>query len=757
MGTKKAITVRLAVALAVMAISTSGCDLLDAIIRGLEHYCALPEFVVNRTDDPARGGLCTTTSCSLRQAVEASNTCPGTQSVRLPAGTYVLSLAGSGEDLNRTGDLDITDSINISGEAGTVIDGGGIDRIFDVASPAQATLTSLTITHGSGVDGGGIRNLGTLTMTGGAIQDNQGRQGGGLFNQGMAALDSVSIQENVVDRGEGGGIYNHGNLVVTGGDISINSAPQGGGLYNAGEATLNRVSIRANDPHSGPGGTTSGVIGGGIYNTGTLTITGGGVLENRADVYGAGIFNDSAATLQATSTGITDNLLGVAAGGFGLPESEGAGLYNTGGATLESSAVSDNQAAGSRGGGIANHGNLIVSDTTLDANVALQGAGLLNAGTADVQGSTFSSNVASGGGGVAGLGAGIDNLYRASLTLVNSTLSGNRITYTGDYVLGAGLYNEGTADLSNVTVTANQPNGLYSGQPGIEGELEGPPAARLKNTLIAGNAASDCDGTTLLSLGHNLDGDGTCALTGAGDLPGKVPRLGALASNGGSTQTHALRDGSPAIDRGAACPSTDQRGFPRPRPAGGACDIGAYEYDPGNAPTPGPRPTFVLHLPMFTFTQQANCRQGPNTLYPALGYGQIGEQAKILGVSEMPGWYAVILSGGETDCWVASSTGNVIGSLDGLQIVVAPLMKLDVSNQVCNAKQYLVRLTWENMLAETGYRVYRDGALVATLGVDTTSYDDTPPDLERHVYYVEAFNASGFAKSIQAGSRGCVH
>ena len=54
--------------------------------------------------------------------------------------------------------------------------------------------------------------------------------------------------------------------------------------------------------------------------------------------------------------------------------------------------------------------------------------------------------------------------------------------------------------------------------------------------------------------------------------------LGALANNGGFTQTFALQTGSPAIDAGtnAGCPADDQRGVLRPRNV--TCDIGAYEY-----------------------------------------------------------------------------------------------------------------------------------------------------------------------------------
>ena len=79
-----------------------------------------------------------------------------------------------------------------------------------------------------------------------------------------------------------------------------------------------------------------------------------------------------------------------------------------------------------------------------------------------------------------------------------------------------------------------------------------------------------------------------------------------LAANGGPTQTHALLPGSPAIDAGGTsangCPATDQRGFPRPQ--GGACDIGAFEFlappppaarpsgaqPPPSPPDPAPQP-----------------------------------------------------------------------------------------------------------------------------------------------------------------------
>ena len=78
---------------------------------------------------------------------------------------------------------------------------------------------------------------------------------------------------------------------------------------------------------------------------------------------------------------------------------------------------------------------------------------------------------------------------------------------------------------------------------------------------------------------NNLADDGTCGSATNGN-----PNLGPLANNGGPTPTHALLEGSDAIDTAdagicAASPvdGEDQRGVSRPQ--GGGCDIGAYEKD----------------------------------------------------------------------------------------------------------------------------------------------------------------------------------
>ena len=126
----------------------------------------------------------------------------------------------------------------------------------------------------------------------------------------------------------------------------------------------------------------------------------------------------------------------------------------------------------------------------------------------------------------------------------------------------------------NTTVAGNS---APSSGSGIRADTNG--TYLLTNTIISSSGfGGDCFGLgPFTSLGHNLDSDGTCGLAATGDLSGVNTLIGPLADNGGPTLTHALQFGSPAIDAGnnALCSATDQRSAPRP--AGAACDMGAYE------------------------------------------------------------------------------------------------------------------------------------------------------------------------------------
>src|SRR5262249_31351718 len=118
-----------------------------------------------------------------------------------------------------------------------------------------------------------------------------------------------------------------------------------------------------------------------------------------------------------------------------------------------------------------------------------------------------------------------------------------------------------------------------------------------RNTIVSGggerpNFFADVGGT-FVSEGHNLSNDDSGNLDPKlGDLPSTDPLLGPLQDNGGPTFTHALLEGSPAIDAGdnEDAPEWDQRGEGFPRIVNKTIDTGAFEVQPGRGLRGGRNP-----------------------------------------------------------------------------------------------------------------------------------------------------------------------
>ncbi len=206
------------------------------------------------------------------------------------------------------------------------------------------------------------------------------------------------------------------------------------------------------------------------------------------------------------------------------------------------------------------------------------GGGILNAGNLTVRNSVIYDNRATFGGGVSTAGTG-------AAFIVNSTIANNDAYEDGG---GVDAETGGTVSLSSATVSGNAADadrnggGSGGGASAATSGLGG--VVTLRNTLLAknvdnGGEAPDCVefGGTITSQGHSLIGDSTgCSYTaGTGDIANRNPQLLGLINNGGPTLTRAVKKTSPALDKGAGCPSTDQRGVLRK--LGGRCEIGAWE------------------------------------------------------------------------------------------------------------------------------------------------------------------------------------
>jgi hypothetical protein len=241
---------------------------------------------------------------------------------------HAISLAASGDFImvaaaTYTENLTIGISMEVigSGATATIIDGGGITTVVKISNASShVTLSGLTIRNGNApVEGGGIFNLGTLTLVNSNVSGN--RVGSGCSGPSFCSV-------------LGGGIYNSGGtLTINNSTISGNTAspsaassfPYGGGIANnRGTLTINNSTISGNIA-SHPIGHGGIAYGAGIANlVGTVTINNSTVSGNNASPFGDP---------------------------FGLGLSYGGGISNGGTMTISNATISGNSAT--HGGGIS--------------------------------------------------------------------------------------------------------------------------------------------------------------------------------------------------------------------------------------------------------------------------------------------------------------------------------------------------------------------------------------------------------------------
>jgi hypothetical protein len=373
---------------------------------------------------------------------------------------------------------------------------------------------------------------------------------------------------------------------------------KGGGILSYGALTLSGATISNNSVYA------YGAFGGGIFASGPLTITNSTISDNHAGsgggAYGGGLFIDGSSSATITGSNIVDN---VASSTYGTG---GGGIAVRGQVSIVNSTIAGNRNTGSEGGGkgggvfVGSDAQATISGSTLSGNQAEyyfegfsydlhpgQGGGLSNHGTTLIVNSTISANIANLGGGLA-------NFLDGNLTVVQSTVSGNKAQLdTGEY-----------------DSTGGHGGGVFVG---IDYWGDNCSKTTLKGVILAGNTADisapqaffDPDtgcGAAMTVNAFNVFGQNNNAgivgfTKGATDI---VPAVGLsailspLADNGGPTQTHALPANSPALDvaPNASCTAApvngvDQRGQPRNQNGSGSasnneCDVGAFER--GGAP-----------------------------------------------------------------------------------------------------------------------------------------------------------------------------
>ncbi|MEM7030752.1 MAG: LamG-like jellyroll fold domain-containing protein, partial [Chloroflexota bacterium] len=217
---------------------------------------------------------------------------------------------------------------------------------------------------------------------------------------------------------------------------------------------------------------------------------------------------------------------------------------------------------------------LVIRYSTFDTNFGLSndfgGAVLIEGnGTADISHSLFRNNIVRSAGGA---------IYNngATLTVQNSTFTGNKTNHIHSGGAGAIYLNSGAAEITHNTFTGNDTK-AHSSMPAYTADIhhQANETLLLANNILAnkvrGRHCSTAGNGAVTSI-NNLIEDGTCSAMFTDD-----PALDSLDAYGGSTNSFALYPSSPAIDAAnpTYCPSDDQRNLPRP--SGTACDLGAFE------------------------------------------------------------------------------------------------------------------------------------------------------------------------------------
>ena len=374
-----------------------GCLLFLALVAGALLLGAAgaeaATFTVNSPADvpdaTPGNGVCETAAgngvCTLRAAIQEANLHAGADTIILQANvTYLLTRVGV-DDNALNGDLDILDSVTITGAGpgSTIIDGNG-------AVTGERVLQISACTGGSFPCDGSHPAV-VVSMSGVTIQHGKSSNfGGGMINNGTLTLANSTIAHNTVSGTNdwGGGIYNSGTLTLINSTVANNlsgsSNPFGGGIFNQGPMTIINSTISGN---------TTGGAGGGIYNIGkTATITGSTISGNTA-ANGGGI-NKAGSPLIVINSTISGNFS--TGGGGGIYAASGtADLFNT---TVTNNLANSDGVGLGVGGGVTNASsstlNFQNSIIALNENVIVTGGGnILNlddcSGTITSQGNSI--------------------------------------------------------------------------------------------------------------------------------------------------------------------------------------------------------------------------------------------------------------------------------------------------------------------------------------------------------------------------------
>ena len=430
------------------------------------------------------------------------------------AGGTVTFDCGAGEHtITLTSAIQVDGKLMIDGENRIVLSGGGVDRILDLAHYSELVVQRIVLRDGYTEESGGAIHhpwYGTLHVIDVTFENNHATPDTGEIGGGAIFAGGLS------------------EVVISNSRFFANTGSNGGGVLNRG-STLTIVNSIFRDNEATSYNEDGGQYGngGGLYidgmayedvgPNGDFHLCGSVFFNNGAKQHGSAVF------------------------GYFYPGST---------AYIDRCHFDRNTFTGSPGGsGGLYHGAipLFLTNSTFSGNTALQGHGAAlqmesSEGTVvNATNCTFYGNEAEGN-------AGAIFASNSPLFATNCTFAENRADYAPAIFKGQ----SGSVTLTNSLFSNNGTDNEYSAVACHESFTDGGGNIQWPATKNNGNADMPCVEGILFA----------------------DPLLGELADNGGPTPTLALGAGSPAIDLGANCPTTDQTGAVRET----TCDAGAIQF-----------------------------------------------------------------------------------------------------------------------------------------------------------------------------------
>jgi hypothetical protein len=214
-------SLRKGIAILIMAVLIAGTS---------QYHCCAGTLLVYNNSDSGAG--------SLRQAIIDNNVLGG-------GNTIIFSNVVTGTITLTTGELLISNNVSILGPGPAIlaVNGNAASRVFHFTN-VTATVSGLTITNGSGFNGGGVYiEQAVLTASNCVVAGNLATNGGGIYINGRQSFALLTIVNSALSgnfaSSAGGGIFNDASsqgtaqLEMQNCTVNSNLASGGvGGIYN---------------------------------------------------------------------------------------------------------------------------------------------------------------------------------------------------------------------------------------------------------------------------------------------------------------------------------------------------------------------------------------------------------------------------------------------------------------------------------------------------------------------------------------------